>query len=154
VKQAFLSSLSLGFLLLVAAVPTMYAQAPVGIRAGVSANPDQFFIGGHVQLGPIADRVWFRPNIEAGFGNDHTLVGTNFEFTYWIPLKRQWEVYFGGGPALVVSSFNSPRGGRDWNAGPGLNMLIGLAQRRGLMTEIKVGALDSPDVKFTIGWTF
>ncbi len=44
----------------------------LGVRAGVSAQPDQFFIGGDIEsprLGPT-QRDAFRPNIEIGFGGD------------------------------------------------------------------------------------
>ena len=106
-----------------------------------------------MEVGPVAEQLWFRPNIEAGFGNSRTLVGVNMEFTYWMPLQTGWNVYFGGGPALVVTTFSRP-GGRDSDVGPGLNLLIGLAQRHGIMSEVKVGAFDSPEFKFTVGWTF
>ena len=36
----------------------------------------------------------------------------------------------------------------------GLNILIGAEQSRGLMFEFKIGAIDSPDFKFGVGWTF
>ncbi len=140
------------FALVIVAAPA-HAQVEGGVRAGVSANPDQFFIGGHLRVARIVDELWFQPNLEAGFGDNRTLIGLNFEFAYWIPLQRRWNVYFGGGPAINVISFDRPRG-RDSDVEPGFNLLIGLAQRRGFLTEIKVGALDSPEVKFTLGWTF
>ena len=37
---------------------------------------------------------------------------------------------------------------------PGFNFLVGIAQRRGLFSEIKIGAIDSPSFKFGIGYTF
>jgi hypothetical protein len=33
-------------------------------------------------------------------------------------------------------------------------MLIGISQRKGLFTEIKIGAIGSPSFKFGIGYTF
>lgn len=39
-------------------------------------------------------------------------------------------------------------------AGAQVNILTGLAHAGGLFTEFKVGALDSPGVKFGIGYTF
>jgi hypothetical protein len=36
----------------------------------------------------------------------------------------------------------------------GLNILIGAEQSSGLMFELKIGAIDSPDFKFGVGWTF
>ena len=37
---------------------------------------------------------------------------------------------------------------------PGFNLLIGIAQSKGLFSEIKIGAIDSPSFKFGIGYTF
>ena len=123
-----------------------YAQSQFGIRAGVSADPDQFFFGGHFETDPIVERLTFRPNVEIGLGDDVTLVAFNIEFVYSVPLRgHPWRVYFGGGPALNLYD-GDPEGG--------FNILVGLQHRRGLFTEFKVGTIDSPDVKFTVGYVF
>ena len=33
------------------------AQQSVGVRAGVSADPDQFLFGGHLETGPLLERL-------------------------------------------------------------------------------------------------
>ena len=132
------------------------AQQGAGFRFGVSVDPDQFYFGGHLGLGPLVEQLWFRPNLEVGIGDQRTLVAFNGEFTYWFPLARQpWSLYVGAGPALNLIRFHtdSPRGG-DTDAEGGFNILVGLAHRGGLFTEIKVGALRSPEFKFGIGYTF
>ena len=60
------------------------------IRAGISVDPDQFFVGGHYETGPLVDRLHFKPNIEVGFGDDITLVGVNFEFVYKFLTRQGW----------------------------------------------------------------
>ncbi len=131
-----------------------HAQGGIGIRGGISARPTQFYFGGHAALGPVVDRLWFRPNVEVGVGDNVTLVALNAEFAYWAPLRRErWNVYFGGGPAANILSYGGVRN-RDTNAGPGFNFLLGVAQSRGLFTEVKIGAIDSPSFKFGIGYTF
>jgi hypothetical protein len=127
------------------------AQEGVGVRAGFSANPDQFFIGGHYVTKPLWDRLRFQPNVEAGFGDDRTVVAFNMEFGYWMPINQEWQAYFGGGPAMNLISRNG-RNGDD--VGPGLNVLAGLGRRSGLFFEMKVGAFDSPDFKLAVGYTF
>jgi hypothetical protein len=135
------------------AIPAQ-AQEGIGIRAGVSADPSQFYFGGHASFGPIVDKLWFRPNLEVGVGNDLTLIALNAEFAYWIPLRKNpWNVYLGGGPAANIFSFGGVRN-RDTDVRPGFNLLIGIAQRKGLFSEIKIGAIDSPSFKFGIGYTF
>ena len=143
-------------LILAATFLTIPAQAQegVGVRAGVSAEPGQFYFGGHAAFGPVVDKLWFRPNLEVGVGNNTTLIAPNAEFAYWVPLRKNpWNVYLGGGPAANIFTSGGIRN-RNSDVRPGFNLLIGLAERRGLFTEIKIGAIDSPSFKFGIGYTF
>src|SRR5215204_4678957 len=80
------------------------AQPHAGIRAGVSADPDQFFFGGHVETRPLIERLTFRPNAEIGIGDNATLVALNVEFAYWLTRNRPWSVYVGAGPAVNIYS--------------------------------------------------
>jgi len=126
------------------------AQGP-GVRGGVSVDPDQFYLGGHYETGALVDRLHFKPNLEAGFGDDLTHLGFNFEFVYKFPANRDWSIYAGAGPAVNIYSFDEID---DSETEAGLNVLFGAETRRGLFFELKVGALDSPDLKFGVGWTF
>ncbi len=130
------------------------AQSAVGVRAGVSGDPDQFFVGVHVDTPPIIERLTFRPNMEIGFGDNTTLVALNIEFAYWLPIENSpWQLYFGGGPAANIYKFDAGRGS-DTEVEGGFNILVGVQHRRGLFTELKVGAVDSPDIKFAGGYVF
>ena len=143
-------SFFLSALLLVVVPSPAAAQAP-GVRAGISVDPDQFYVGGHFETGPLVDRLYFKPNIEAGFGDDITHVGINFEFVYKILTRQQWTLYAGGGPAINFYSFDNRD---DGDTEPGFNALFGAETSRGLFFEVKLGAIDSPDLKFGVGWTF
>ena len=140
-----------------AAVPAAAGEQGFGLRGGVSADPDQFVVGLHYDTGPLVDRLTFRPNAELGLGDDLTLVAFNFEVAYWFPLKGQpWSFYVGGGPALNIDIFddNAGRGRDDTDVEPGLNFLFGIAHDNGLFFEVKAGAIDSPDFKALIGYSF
>ena len=76
-------------------------------------------------------------------------MGLNFEFAYVFPSQQAWSLYIGAGPALNIIDTD-----RDTEAQGGFNILIGAAHREGLFVELKVGALDSPNVKFGIGYVF
>ncbi len=132
----------------------------IGVRAGVSGSPDQFFAGVHYESEPFVEQLRFRPNLEIGVGDDHTLVALNFEFAYYIPLETgggrrgrrrpsMWSLYIGAGPALVIDRVTN-----NTNTGGGFNILIGAQHVRGFFTELKVGMIDSPSVKFGVGYTF
>jgi hypothetical protein len=146
----FVSGLS--FLLAVMAISATPAAAQdAGFRGGISVDPDQFYFGGHLETSPLVDRLHFRPNLEVGFGDDLMLIGANMEFIYKFPRRGDWGVYAGGGPALNIYSFDDVD---DSETEGGLNILVGVETPRGLFFEFKVGAIDSPDFKFGVGWTF
>lgn len=139
------------FLGLVAFSSTPAMAQDAGLRLGMSVDPDQFYFGGHVETSPLIDRLHFRPNVEVGFGDDLTLIAANMEFVYKFPLRNSWGLYVGGGPALNVYMFD---GRDDSETEGGLNIMIGVENRSGMFFEFKVGAVDSPDFKFGVGWTF
>jgi hypothetical protein len=94
----------------------------------------------------VVDRLRFRPNIEIGLDSDRTAAAFNVEFAYHFRSAEPWSVYAGGGPAL-----NTIKVGRDTDAEPGFNVLVGVAHEDGRFGEFKVGTLDSPRLKFGIG---
>jgi len=124
------------------------AQSP-GVRAGVSVDPDQFYFGGHYETAPLVDHLRFRPNIEIGLGDDVTVVGFNVEFAYFFPSRSPWQLYAGAGPALNLIDFND-----NTEVEGGFNILFGVQHTQGLFFEFKVGAIDSPDFKFGVGFTW
>ncbi len=148
-----LTGLVIGFVSIIAG--SLYAQGGAGVRVGLSIDPDQFYFGGHLERGPMVENLWFRPNLEIGIGSDRTLIGLNIEFAYWIPLQNsQLDFYVGAGPALNIFIFHDGPPGRDNVVEAGFNMLLGFAHDDGFFTELKVGALDSPDLKFGVGYSW
>ena len=125
------------------------AQGP-GVRAGVSVDPDQFYVGGHFETEEIIDQLYLRPNLEVGFGDDVTTLALNIEAIYKIPLKnrRGTSFYAGGGPAIVV--YDRDRGS---DTEGGLNLLAGL-EFGSFFFEVKGGLFDAPNMKVGIGYTF
>ena len=77
--------LFLVFALLSCAMPAL-AQG-VGVRGGVSVDPDQFYFGGHYETDALVDRLHFRPNLELGLGDDLVTTSLNFEFVYKFPSR-------------------------------------------------------------------
>jgi len=141
--------------LLTAAAAGAQDPGAVGVRAGVSGSPGQFYAGVHYESAPFVEQLRFRPNLEVGVGDNQTLVALNFEFAYFVPLDRgrrarnDWSLYIGAGPALVIDRFTN-----NTNTGGGFNILIGAQHRQGFFTELKVGMIDSPSVKFGVGYSF
>ncbi|MBI3263000.1 MAG: hypothetical protein HYZ58_07595 [Acidobacteria bacterium] len=136
--------------LLLAGVAPAAAQVAPGVQAGISNDPDQFFAGAHVETRPLVDQLRFRPGVDFGFGDHATLVAGNLDFVYRLPFPQSsWALQVGGGPAVNFFKFD-----RHSDVEAGFNLLLGVRHREGFFTELRVGMMDSPDLKFAIGYTF
>jgi hypothetical protein len=141
----------LSFLLgLVLFSPTSAMAQDGGVRGGISVDPDQFYFGGHLETSPLINRLYFRPNVEVGVGDDLVLIAANMEFVYKFTANRPWNVYAGAGPALNIYMVDDA----DSETDAGFNIMVGVEQSRGLFFEFKIGAIDSPDFKFGVGYTW
>src|SRR5687768_13059252 len=137
--------------IVVVATPALSRAQGYAVRTGANINPDQFSVGGQYEVGPISDRFWLQPNIDVGFGNDATLVAGNFDAVYRRSLTRNsvWTGYGGGGPALNWYKLNG------YSATElGVNALGGLMHASGMSLEARVGFLDSPRLRFGVGYAF
>ena len=144
----------LSFLLgLVLLSSTSAAAQDAGLRGGLSIDPDQFYFGGHIETSPLVDRLYFRPNVEVGIGDDLTAIAANMEFAYKFSTRRAWNLYAGAGPALNIYMFDGG-GDNDAETEAGFNFLIGVEQARGMFFEFKLGVIDSPELKFGVGYTW
>lgn len=121
------------------------------LRGGANINPDQLSVGGQYELGPVAERLWLQPNADVGFGNDATLVAFNFDVMYRRPLSRAsiWTGYAGGGPAINWYKLLGYS-----QTGAGANLVGGVMHHTGLFTEVRLGFLESPRLRFGVGYTF
>jgi hypothetical protein len=108
-----------------------------------------------LDLGDLAPRLMLFPNVEIGLGDDLTVITPTFEIDYrfredW----GSWNPYVGGGigPVFVSSDFGD-------NTEFGVAIQGGIARQLSsqpgfLFIEFKLGLVDYPDAKFTIGWNF
>ncbi len=154
IRRLALATLLLAGLSLTAPVDAN-AQESKGVRMGVSNSPGQIYFGGHVETAPLMDNLSFRPNAELGLGGDQYLMAFNLEFAYRIPIQgRPMAAYLGAGPTLNIRSRTNILGARQTDLVGGFSFLVGMAHRDGLFSELKVGAMDNPGLKFAVGYTF
>ena len=153
---------SLLALALLAVLPALSLAGPFtayGPQFGFSSGPDQFFVGGHLKWGGVAQQLDFVPGIDLGFGDNSTIVSLNGDFHYRLQTKTTWRPYLGAGIGLHFRS-------RD-NSGPspdnsdtvagghfiaGADVLAKGGSR--FFTELKLGFSDSPDMKVAAGFNF
>ena len=124
----------------------------IGFQGGASVDPGQFFVGTHFESGELMPGLRFRPGIDGGFGGDYSTASINVEFLYSIPLKSGWALYQGGGPAVIL--FRQTIGQvHDTSTHAGSFITFGFAHENGFFTEFKLGAGNSPRLKFGVGYT-
>ncbi len=139
-------------ILAVSMLASVASAAQYGIRGGLTLDPDQFHVGGHMDLGPVISDMRIVPNIEIGFGNDMTVVAFNGDLIYDFG-DSPWSL--GGEVGInMVDHSKSDSSNTDF----GLSVLgdyrLGLSSGKTLLLEAKLGLIDSPDFKFTVGWNF
>ena len=76
------------------------------------------------------------------------------EFVYKFTSNRSLNLYAGAGPALNIFMFDDSAGDNDADTEAGFNLLVGAETPKGLFFEFKIGAMDSPELKFGVGYTW
>jgi hypothetical protein len=150
----------------IAALPVLAQEDPgssystmqkFGLRAGWTSwdSLNQFHFGAHYLAGELMPNVEFTPNLEIGVGDDVTLWAFQGDFAYQFTelVQKPWGLY---GGASLAFNYLKPSG-FDGDTDLGLSLLAGgkyhFASGRQGMLEIRVGVLDSPDFKLTVGTT-
>ena len=129
----------------------------VGVRGGVTIDPDQAHVGLHIDAGNFHEKVRFQPSFEVGFGSDVITAAINVDALYLFN-PGAVQPYAGGGLGIVIFDFErDDRPGRPGTGvEAGLNLLGGMEWGEGnkYMLEARVGIGDIPDFKLTIGINF
>ena len=138
---------ALAVVLLVFAAPT-YAAGTIGLRAGLSLDPDDFVAGIHFRTDPIAENLYIVPSVEVGFG-DVTMIAGNADLHYVFNTNSKLKPYLGGG--LTINWFDG-EGNADSDTEFGGSILGGIKLTPKMFLEAKLGLGDVPDAKFMVGW--
>jgi len=121
----------------------------VGFQGGVSVDPEQVFVGTHLETGELFRGFRFRPGIDGGFGGDFSLATINIEFLYHFEVGRSgWSLYQGGGPGVVLLRRND-----NTSVHAGTFVTFGFAHENGFFTDFKLGNGTLPTLKFAVGFT-
>ena len=131
-------------------LPNSRAEAQgIGFQGGGTVDPEQGFVGTHLETGEIFRSLRFRPGIDGAFGGEFSLASINIEFLYHLEVGRSgWSLYQGGGPAVVLL-----RREDDTSVHAGTFITFGFAHENGFFTDIKIGHNYAPTLKFTVGYT-
>lgn len=154
-----------GCLLVLVAVPaagqTYYdatdTRDAIGLRLGYTSWEDvgQVHFGAHWRMGEVAENVSLTPNLEVGLGDNLTVLALNGDLTWSFSemVSAPWGLYGGGSLGLI---WVDPDGGSS-DSNLGLSLLGGLTRHfdngHDAMLEVRVGVLDSPGLKVTLGYS-
>jgi hypothetical protein len=128
-----------------------------GLRTGFTnwGSVSQLHVGAHLKMGELFPGVYFTPNIEAGFGDNLTLIALNGDLAYSFTelVAFPWNLSAGGSLGFY---YLDPKFG-DTDTQLGVSALVGLertlANDHQVLLEFRVGVMDSPDYKITVGYT-
>lgn len=134
----------------------------IGPRVGLSIDPDQFVFGGHADFGDLFPQTnLLFPVVEVGIGNDVTLASVGGDLLFrFIDNWGEWTPYAGGELALIFVSVDTPAGSNidGTNTELGVSGIFGVEKgikdNNKFALELKIGFVDTPDIKFTALWTF
>lgn len=129
------------------------ADVKFGARAGFYSDGNNAFIGGEILAPVFRDQWYFNPNLEYVFVNNGSLVTFNFDFHY--DLNGDYPVYLwlGGGPAILHSHVDRPRGVSDTNVGVDLLFGVGFKIRHSdLVPYIQPKVILSNNSQFSLAF--
>ena len=98
------------------------AQTDFGVRGGVYTDESEGFVGLELVSRMTGSQWFFNPNLETVFVQRGDLFTVNGDFSYELPTSGQFDIWVGGGPALI---FRRPERG-DHSTDAALNLLAGI----------------------------
>jgi len=141
-----------------ASTSTSKETSPWGIRVGLATDPDQVVAGVHFLETRIAKNLYLEPNVEIGFGDDHTILAATAPFHYRFEVDGKVQPYAGGGVTVGFDRFD--RSGDDSDT----NFEIAARATGGIIWKLRSGTEmfaelnlifgDLHDAQAMIGWRF
>lgn len=143
------------------AIPeTARADGQVGLRLGLTDDPDSFFFGVGVEL-PISrshsGTLVFEPAVDFGLGDegpfDYFTIRGTFHLKYLIPVSRRQQAYFYplGGMSVYYINFDDCGGGDCDHTEAGIDLGAGFRINH-FSFEIWAGIKDIPDITFAFSF--
>jgi len=103
-----------------------------------------------MDMGQVLPPMRLVPNVEIGFGNDVTMICFNGDLIYDFA-----DSPFGIGGELGLNYADVSNAGSNTDLGMSVlgNYRLVMKNGHNMLLEAKIGLLDSPDFKFTVGYS-
>jgi hypothetical protein len=130
----------------------------IGFQSGLTLNPEQIYVGTHVELPLGSDQLILRPAIDGGFGSDLRVAAIGAEIQYRVDLGNSgWRLSQGFGPGVYIARFaNGFEGEETTDLSGAWTYAFGLVHEGGFFTELKGGGSRSfviPTLRIGVGFT-
>jgi opacity protein-like surface antigen len=128
-----------------------------GVRFGLSDDPNQLVVGAQYDFGEITNGVHFEPNIELGFGDDHTILSATAACHYHFMDIERVRPYAGAGVALAFVDIDHASS-NDSEFEIAVKAIGGvmwpLKQKRDFFVELNLNFGDIQETQLMAGWRF
>lgn len=139
-------------------IPIRGARASdVGVRVGYYFDAEALSFGMEM-LSPLSvtPRNWyFNPNLEVAMSDNRDIAAFNFDFHYDFETASNLAVWAGAGPAIYL--IDRDRFQDDFEADPGINLLLGFGAKTGSVRPYVQGKgvlMDDPEAAVSVGIRF
>ena len=113
----------------------------IGFQGGMTIDPEQVYVGTHVELPLGSDQLVLRPAIDGSFGSGLRVAAIGAEIQYRLELGNSgWRLSQGFGPGVYVARFASGFADEEATDVSGAwTYAFGLVHEGGFFTELKGG---------------
>ena len=150
-KENFCSRVTLAIIATVVLLMPLGAKAgsPLGIGGGFSSGPDQFVVGGRMEMGRIFEAARFVPSADIGFGQNMTALSFNGDARWYLGRLPESSLRFYGSAGPTLAYYDSDKGGTATELGFSLSagMKIPTSSANSYNFELRFGFGDIPDFK-------
>lgn len=138
--------------------PAAAGAQGIGFQGGMTVNPEQVYVGTHMELPLGSDQLVLRPAIDGGFGNDLRVAAIGAEIQYRVDLGNSgWRLSQGFGPSVYIARLADKfAGAAATDVSGAWTYAFGVVHEGGFFTELKGGGsrgLAIPMLRIGAGFT-
>lgn len=138
--------------------PSAAGAQGIGFQGGMTVNPEQVYVGTHLELPLGSDQLVLRPAVDGGFGDGLRVAAIGAEMHYRIDLGNSgWRLSQGFGPSVYVARFAGRFEHEDvTDVSAAWTYAVGVIHEGGFFTEFKGGGsrgIAIPALRIGAGFT-
>ena len=118
-------------------LPAAAEAQGIGFQAGATFDPEQFYVGSHIEFPVGSNQFVIRPSVTGAFGGASRMASISGDFIYRFDLGGTgWRLLQGLGPSVNIARYADAE---ITDVSGGWNYLIGVGNESGFFFEFKGG---------------